>query len=218
MMEASSSPQDVAGDPQMGVRVDPEEDDLELWEGYGKHRTQQLTSLVLSTTTYQSSLPVSEGNQDDEVDKDEVECSICLVPLESGDRIGKLPCHHPMHVECLKPWLQRQNACPLCKRLRIAQPRYDDENDKSKMGRTGEVSNTRGTTGSFSTDDLIRDSEAATDSVQELEALDSVVMEEDDQSTHQLEEGTIVPRGNSNGTSLHSDQDSVQEDDGLRSP
>ena len=48
MMEASSSPQDVAGDPQMGVRVDPEDDDLELWERNGKHRTQQLTSLVLS--------------------------------------------------------------------------------------------------------------------------------------------------------------------------
>jgi len=146
-----------------------------------------------------------------------VECSICLVPLEAGDRIGKLPCRHPMHVECLKPWLQRQNACPLCKRVKVAQPRYDEENDNAKMGRTDEVSNTRSTEGSFSTDGLIRDSDEATDPVQGLETLDPVVQVEDDQSTHQLE-GSLVLCGNSNGISLQSDNDGVQEDDGLRSP
>jgi len=88
-MEATSSPQDVAGDPQVVVRVDPEEEDLDLWEGYGNHRTKKLTSLVLSTTTYQLSspssvLPISEDNHEDEVDNDKWSVAFVWFPLKQA--------------------------------------------------------------------------------------------------------------------------------------
>ena len=37
-----------------------------------------------------------------------------FVPLEEGDRVGALECQHNFHVDCLKSWLSRRNACPLC--------------------------------------------------------------------------------------------------------
>jgi hypothetical protein len=45
---------------------------------------------------------------------EEPSCAICFAPLEVGDRIGDLRCKHEFHVDCLKTWMQRKNACPLC--------------------------------------------------------------------------------------------------------
>jgi hypothetical protein len=47
--------------------------------------------------------------------------------LEDGDRVGALPCFHQFHVDCLKEWLRRRNACPLCQATEVATPQYDDE-------------------------------------------------------------------------------------------
>ena len=66
----------------------------------------------------------SEGHHDDEDDDDC--CVICFAPFENGDRVGRLPCTHIFHVDCLKVWLQRKNSCPLCQTQRIATPRYDE--------------------------------------------------------------------------------------------
>mmetsp|Transcript_60422 Transcript_60422/g.148271 ORF Transcript_60422/g.148271 Transcript_60422/m.148271 type:complete len:864 (+) Transcript_60422:188-2779(+) len=41
-------------------------------------------------------------------------CTICLLNLEDGDRVGDLSCGHVFHVECLKQWSKRKNSCPLC--------------------------------------------------------------------------------------------------------
>jgi hypothetical protein len=61
---------------------------------------------------------------DDEEDGDT--CAICFAPLIDGDRVGALPCDHVFHVECLKPWLQKHNRCPLCQTQNIATPRFDE--------------------------------------------------------------------------------------------
>ena len=39
----------------------------------------------------------------------------CLVCRESMDKGKKLPCGHVFHVDCLRMWLQHQQACPLCR-------------------------------------------------------------------------------------------------------
>ena len=49
-----------------------------------------------------------------------VTCSICLVDLEVGDRLGHLECSHLFHVTCLKDWLKRRNVCPLCQASNVA--------------------------------------------------------------------------------------------------
>mmetsp|Transcript_24642 Transcript_24642/g.59419 ORF Transcript_24642/g.59419 Transcript_24642/m.59419 type:complete len:711 (+) Transcript_24642:160-2292(+) len=60
------------------------------------------------------------------VDNDEeetFECTICLGEIDDGDRVGILPCTHVFHVDCLRQWITRRNACPLCQVTEIAAPR-----------------------------------------------------------------------------------------------
>ncbi|XP_010498176.1 PREDICTED: probable E3 ubiquitin-protein ligase RHG1A [Camelina sativa] len=43
-------------------------------------------------------------------------CSICQDEYEREDEVGKLNCEHSFHVHCVKQWLSRKNACPVCKK------------------------------------------------------------------------------------------------------
>lgn len=35
--------------------------------------------------------------------------------FEANEETGKLSCGHSYHVHCIKQWLSRKNACPVCK-------------------------------------------------------------------------------------------------------
>jgi len=77
--------------------------------------------------------PVSEEflNNLNEIDVSEemiskgIECSICLDSFKEGEKCIQLPCNDNPHYfhcskegdECsgVKPWLQKQNTCPLCR-------------------------------------------------------------------------------------------------------
>jgi Ring finger domain len=106
------------------------------------------TALTLKTGTFRSNTESSAkpptGGVDDERDGgkltnteqgDESECIICLIPLEEGDRVGKLPCSHVMHAECLKVWLKRKNTCPLCQIKEVATPQFDSNFAESRKPR-----------------------------------------------------------------------------------
>ena len=67
----------------------------------------------------------SDVNDDNDDDEDyDTACTICFSSLQVGDRVGKLPCDHTFHVDCLREWLPRRNVCPLCQNDRAATPRY----------------------------------------------------------------------------------------------
>lgn len=89
------------------------------------------TSLLLKTRVYRTD---EEDRDDKAVDVDEeddmdVGCAICFVNFLEGDRVGQLPCNHLFHATCLKTWLKRKNACPLCQQKEIATPQYDNDDD-----------------------------------------------------------------------------------------
>ena len=46
-----------------------------------------------------------------------MECAICQEKFTKTSLVCQMPCHikHIFHSECIKPWIKRQNACPLCK-------------------------------------------------------------------------------------------------------
>jgi hypothetical protein len=72
----------------------------------------------LRTHIYNKPTAANEGESSSSTvdDENEIVCAICIAPLEDGDRLAILPCHHDtFHVECLKDWIPRTNACPLCK-------------------------------------------------------------------------------------------------------
>mmetsp|Transcript_19221 Transcript_19221/g.35154 ORF Transcript_19221/g.35154 Transcript_19221/m.35154 type:complete len:153 (-) Transcript_19221:24-482(-) len=41
------------------------------------------------------------------------ECAVCREGFKS--EATSLPCSHLYHRDCIKPWLQRHNSCPMCR-------------------------------------------------------------------------------------------------------
>ncbi|CAH2037071.1 unnamed protein product, partial [Thlaspi arvense] len=49
-------------------------------------------------------------------------CSICQDEYEREGQVGRLDCGHSFHVKCVKQWLSRKNACPVCKKSAYVKP------------------------------------------------------------------------------------------------
>lgn len=43
------------------------------------------------------------------------ECTVCLCESSDKDKLLTLPCMHTFHEECIKPWLESHNSCPVCR-------------------------------------------------------------------------------------------------------
>ncbi len=85
------------------------------------------TSLVLRTKMYRATVKIPPEDQADTCSKtEEDQCAICFLSFEDGDKVGLLKRTHLFHTDCLKLWLQRRNACPLCQAKDIAVPRYEE--------------------------------------------------------------------------------------------
>ncbi|CAD6246229.1 unnamed protein product [Miscanthus lutarioriparius] len=61
------------------------------------------------------------------------ECAVCKDGVAAGQRVKRLPCLHRYHDDCIVPWLQVRNSCPLC---RYELPTDDPEYESWKAGRT----------------------------------------------------------------------------------
>lgn len=42
-------------------------------------------------------------------------CTVCQERLKRGETVKKLSCAHLFHEECVVPWLQTHNTCPVCR-------------------------------------------------------------------------------------------------------
>lgn len=42
-------------------------------------------------------------------------CSICHTEFAADEVVSQLPCEHCFHDSCIKPWLEVQNTCPICR-------------------------------------------------------------------------------------------------------
>lgn len=72
-------------------------------------------------------------NINKEIDDEAVCCTICMIKINNGDKIGEIPCKHIFHTHCLKQWLCRRNVCPLCLTPNIASIRSKARNNTSSQ-------------------------------------------------------------------------------------
>ena len=59
-------------------------------------------------------------------------CSVCKEDFVIGNKMMDLPCNHYFHEECLMPWLNQHDSCPIC---RFELKTDDDDYEKMKLQR-----------------------------------------------------------------------------------
>ena len=58
-------------------------------------------------------------------------CSVCKEEFIIGDNLIDLPCKHYFHKDCLIPWLEQHDSCPIC-RFELKTDDIDYENMKKE--------------------------------------------------------------------------------------
>lgn len=66
-------------------------------------------------------IPISLTPPDNQI------CVICACQAQPGESWAELGCHHKYHPVCIKPWLEKNPTCPLCRQVELRDPRNLEE-------------------------------------------------------------------------------------------
>mmetsp|Transcript_5046 Transcript_5046/g.16460 ORF Transcript_5046/g.16460 Transcript_5046/m.16460 type:complete len:324 (+) Transcript_5046:279-1250(+) len=129
--------------------IDQMEEQLSQWAGQGHHEVIPGLEEIINQTIEEAAGQANHGpppaskaavqalrrvevtqERLDEVGAG-TECAVCREELKLGEEVQQMPCNktHVFHPDCLKPWLDAHNSCPVC---RFELPTDDHDYERAK--------------------------------------------------------------------------------------